>query len=925
MFHVILSNTIKKMIKSTTLLFGLFVLLIFSVSSQTFTNNAGQAYNTWNSGNVWATALSRTVVVSGLSNPLSAGGTVLKQVNLKLGDGTSVNLTSYSIRLTSPAGTVISILSSGNFNATTAYNVDIKYRDDNILQFPTSSNQNPFNIGYYRTTVANSFSTVNGENPNGNWVLEIVEGTISEVAFVSVDLVFGSAIVLNDVTGTTTNDNCATPQCMGESSVVKATVSAFTGNANDPNTIAPYPGGCNWNGAHNNSAWFVFKPSGTTAKVTISGITNLIQTLIVDESNACIAGSQTVPTGGCPIDAVNDTYTSPRYTPSSGSSSNEQFNLSGLIPGNKYLLVVDGNGGVISPLYIELSGGLIDLCCATVISGATDVCAGSASTLYTQIGGALSGTWSVSPASAGTIDAAGNFTPGSPLANVAATISYDDGSCTKTFSVTVHAAPVAGIDGAITVCSNGSSIDLFSSLTGSPDVTGTWTGASTLTGGNLGTYDPSLFTPGIYTYTVAATACISDVSTVTVTESLTPNAGIDGVITVCSNGSSIDLFSSLTGSPDVTGTWTGLSTLTGGNLGTYDPSLFTPGIYTYTVAAIACVSDVSTVIVTETLAPTSGIVSVIDGTLCSGNTTTASSTIAGGTWTSSDPLVATVDLNTGVVNALTAGTSTMTYTVLGTAGCLGTNATSTINVTVTDTPLAPTGNLNQGFCNYDGATVADIATVSGASIQWYDSAVNGTLLPSTTSLVNGNHYYATQTIAGCESVTRLDVEVYLDSIGLNLIFETASICNQQTGVISVEGVDGIGTYSYSWSNGMTGSLNTSIGAGSYVVTVIDSLGCTSQLNVDLSCIGIIPEIITPNGDGKNDTWIINVDSKVLVQLYNRWGNLIYTAIPYLDDWDGKANEGLTIGNEYLPNGTYFYIIDYKNGNEPTSGYIELIR
>ena len=351
MFHVILSNTIKKMIKSTTLLFGLFVLLIFSVSSQTFTNNAGQAYNTWNSGNVWATALSRTVVVSGLSNPLSAGGTVLKQVNLKLGDGTSVNLTTYSIRLTSPSGTVISIVSLGNFNATTAYNVDIKYRDDNLLQFPSNSNQNPYSIGYYRTTTANSFSTVNGENPNGNWVLEIVEGTTTEIAFVSVDLVFGTAIVVNDVSGTTTNDDCSTPQCMGESSVVKATISSYTGNANDPNTLAPYPGGCNWNGAHNNSAWFVFKPSATTAKVTISGISNSIQTLIVDETNACVAGSQTVPTGGCPIDAVNDTYTSPRYTPSSGSSSNEQFNFSGLIPGNKYYLVFDGNGGLISPLY----------------------------------------------------------------------------------------------------------------------------------------------------------------------------------------------------------------------------------------------------------------------------------------------------------------------------------------------------------------------------------------------------------------------------------------------------------------------------------------------------------------------------------------------------------------------------------------------
>ena len=73
----------------------------------------------------------------------------------------------------------------------------------------------------------------------------------------------------------------------------------------------------------------------------------------MNETNACVSGSQTVPAGGCPIDGVNDTYTSPRYTPSAGSSSNEQFNLSGLIPGNNYFLVVDGNGGAISPLYIE--------------------------------------------------------------------------------------------------------------------------------------------------------------------------------------------------------------------------------------------------------------------------------------------------------------------------------------------------------------------------------------------------------------------------------------------------------------------------------------------------------------------------------------------------------------------------------------------
>jgi len=94
----------------------------------------------------------------------------------------------------------------------------------------------------------------------------------------------------------------------------------------------------------------------------------------------------------------------------------------------------------------------------------------------------------------------------------------------------------------------------------------------------------------------------------------------------------------------------------------------------------------------------------------------------------------------------------------------------------------------------------------------------------------------------------------------------------------------------------------------------------------LDCNSIkIPQIITPNGNGKNDKWVLQLDTDTQVQIFNRWGNLIYTAKPYLDDWDGKANEGVTIGNNFLPSGTYFYIIDKNDGTKPLSGYIELVR
>lgn len=340
----------------------LIIILIipFLVLTQTFSNTTVSTYNTWNTSNSWATALSRTIVVSGLATSLSntASGTVLQQVNLTLGDGvnTGLNLSTYAIRIKSPIGTIINISSAGGINATSIRDLNIKYRDDAILNFPTSSLQQPFDIGYYRVTTSSSFSNVNGENPNGNWTLEIIEGTSTEIAFQKVELVFGTPFTYEDITGSSANDACSTPQCMSTGTILKATISGYSGNATDPNVGTPYPGGCQWNGAKNNSAWFYFTANATTAKITISGVSASIQSLCVNASNQCVAGSQTVPTGGCPIDAVNDTYLSPRYTGTSGSAYNQQFNLSGLTSGNVYALVIDGTGGAISPLYIEMSG-----------------------------------------------------------------------------------------------------------------------------------------------------------------------------------------------------------------------------------------------------------------------------------------------------------------------------------------------------------------------------------------------------------------------------------------------------------------------------------------------------------------------------------------------------------------------------------------
>jgi gliding motility-associated-like protein len=86
----------------------------------------------------------------------------------------------------------------------------------------------------------------------------------------------------------------------------------------------------------------------------------------------------------------------------------------------------------------------------------------------------------------------------------------------------------------------------------------------------------------------------------------------------------------------------------------------------------------------------------------------------------------------------------------------------------------------------------------------------------------------------------------------------------------------------------------------------------------------IPEELSPNGDGKKDTWIIDgvtrYDNNEL-KIYNRWGSLVFEANPYMNDWDGESLEG-----KPLAAGAYVYIL-YLNDTPDTvyQGTITLIR
>ncbi|MEY3237715.1 MAG: hypothetical protein RI883_1816, partial [Bacteroidota bacterium] len=479
---------------------------------------------------------------------------------------------------------------------------------------------------------------------------------------------------------------------------------------------------------------------------------------------------------------------------------------------------------------------------------AVSICSnGTPINLFSSLGGSptATGTWS-GGLTGGNL---GSYDP-ALLASGIYTYTVTAAGCSDavaTVIVTESLAPVAGTNGNANVCETGSTINLINSLGGMPSATGTWSGS--LTGGNLGTYDPSTFTPGTYTYTVTAAGCANATATVTVTETPSPSAGTNGNANVCENGAPIDLFSSLGGSPAATGAWSG--GLTGGNLGTYNPISMSPGTFTYTVTVLGCADATATVAITEIAAPNAGSNGYL--TLCTGTIPTNAqlfSTLggtpdAGGSWS-----------NSGLV---------YTYTVSPTSPC-AIAATSTVTITETSLPIAPAAFSDTSYCS--GDVMVDLNVVGGSgTFTWYSTSALTNVISSGTTIAPINIlgitiYYVTETVSGCQGP-----------------------------------------------------------ADSVMITI----NACSEPEVEI----VIPTAFTPDGgDNTNNYWQIpNIDQKHpnnKVFIYNRWGSLLFestTGDYFNNQWDGKYK------NESLPVGSYYYILytDYEISNEVLKGIVSIIK
>jgi hypothetical protein len=205
--------------------------------------------------------------------------------------------------------------------------------------------------------------------------------------------------------------------------------------------------------------------------------------------------------------------------------------------------------------------------------------------------------------------------------------------------------------------------------------------------------------------------------------------------------------------------------------------------------------------------PEAGVLSGVQS-ICVGSSTSFTSTVAGGTWSSSNTNVATVNTTTGVVTGIAAGTATMTYTVLGTGGCP--NATALRVVSVNAPVSAGTLAGNQNICVGESTTFTSTA-IGGV---WSSANPSVATINSATGVVNGisagvaTITYTVIGTGGCSNATAVRIVTVNSCTSLTLTSD-ASTLNQSVSPNS----ESITPIVFNVSNGATNVQVTGLPTG----------------------------------------------------------------------------------------------------------------
>lgn len=801
----------------------LFTSVLFLVCgligfAQTFTNTSSHNFT---NGTVYTT----TFNVSGVNS-----GDILRQVNLKFGDGAmySAELTRAVITLRNPAGTIVTLLDPNNFNTSLSTTdadrkyVDITLRDHAELNTPKGwadatgnyiSNAYPFNYGYWRIPTPGAYSNFTGTH-NGTWTLSIsYPGLSTSYArkYISSELVFGDEFSFTDIRVTKPNQSCDTKQCIQTGEIYLASNIGYP--ENQPYTPTIMGGGsCQWNLIANNTAWFYFTASSSTVKFSISGMTKKIESVVATSPNC---QGFTLINGGCPTVMYQGTANPVKYYKQSyaaGYSQNHGYELSGLTIGEEYILIIDGmdesSTGTTSNFYIEVESGADDGCCEkpdepSPIVGELTVCSGDDETYsVTNVTGAVY-DWT--------------FTGGGTIVgNGTSSISLNDITSGGTLSVIVTSdcgnSPASSIEITFNTVPN--------APTGPVDL-------DTVCYGDNATYTVDFEAGTTYTWAYSGTGVIVesgnsiDLENITTSGDLTVTSsnecGVGGTFTIGIHVNPIPAIQAgaledvvCEGDTLFLGAYGGAAEWTGPNGFVSDdefpviPNVTTDNAGVYTVAVFnkfGCSADTSfTVVVNDAPIFTA---SATQYEICEGGSTTISVTGEAGLTYSWDN-----GLGTGVSHVVSPTSSTDYIVTAANTEC---QKSDTISIIVVPN-VVPTFNLPETICEGEILPILPTTSIEGVEGTW-----NPTTVSNAASL-----YTFTPNATQCP-IDAVDYTIEVKELPVPVITGPSTYCQGTTVSLSTTQ-----TYAeYAWTTGSTAATITNITAAfsPITVTVTDEFGC----------------------------------------------------------------------------------------------------
>jgi len=388
------------------------------------------------------------------------------------------------------------------------------------------------------------------------------------------------------------------------------------------------------------------------------------------------------------------------------------------------------------------------------------------------------------------------------------------------------------------------------------------------------------------------------------------------------------------------------SALTSGT-GVFDPLVDASGKYIYSLTN-ACGTFTSEVDVTVTQAPNAGsnntaLICVIDG-IIDLSTFLSADAQSGGSWSPA------LTSGTGEFDPSMDTPGVYEYTVAATGPC-SPDSKAQITVTVSDISAPVVVLTSPEFCQENNPIVSDLdsaLTLTG-TVNWYEDAALTILANPTDNLINGEDYYATQTNSdGCESSTSTtQVTAIINDIATPTLADAnkeycinddpAPTINDLTLNITEHDTNNVVWYDDEVNGNVISSSTLLSNLTSYYAVLVDATtGCESSVRLevtpDITSCGklVLPDGFSPNGDNVNDTFDYNnldiLYPNFEIEIFNRYGNVVFKGNASSPRFDGKSNQSRSIGNGDLPVGVYYYIFKFNdNTNKPEQGRLYLSR